>query len=164
MGLFGNKIPNITMSTVEGSALQRGIKMQLAIKVSLLDDCIEFKEVASKQAPTLLKYSQIIKADIVTSDEIKEKSKSVVGGAIIGGLLLGGLGATIGAIDGATTKKEKKIHIFLVINYNESNGGQNVLYLESNNLTFGLEKFIKDLKVKCPNIKSEIQPNETKYL
>lgn len=104
-----------------------------------------------KYPPALLKYSQLTAAEVVTEQEIRTKSKSVVGRAVIGGLLLGSLGATIGGISGIGSKQKISEKQYLVINYTSSVDSEpKVLSFEIVGATLHLSDFIIALKSKLP--------------
>lgn len=168
MAIFGNKDKNgnftINFVTVQDTILQRDSKISLAISVTLLEDKIEFKERAFKTPPTYLMYNQITKAEVISSTEIEEKNKSVAGRAIVGGLLLGPLGAIVGGIDGTGKKVKKELKVYFVFNYKSSDGEEKTLPIEVCGATFGLEKFKKALKEKCPQLNNEVKNETPKYL
>lgn len=123
--------------------------------------CIESRT-NKKYPPALLKYSQLTAADVVTEQEIKTKSKSVVGRAAIGGLLLGSLGATIGGMSGIGEKQQTYEKQYLVINYTSSVGDElKVLSFEVVGATLHLDDFMKALKSKLPTPQPELA---TQYL
>lgn len=94
-----------------------------------------------------LPYTQIKEVGKFTSQEIKEKSKSIAGRAVIGGLLLGSVGAIVGGMTGLGTKSETVQHDFLIINYMSQNEEEKVLSFSVNyNITWGLTKFMDNLK------------------
>lgn len=158
MAIFGNKnkYGNFTINfcSVENTPIYDPINF--AISVTLLDDKIEFKQrLGSKQV--YLRYSQITKVGIVNGNELIEKDKSVLGRSIVGGLLLGPLGAVVGAIDGAGTKKKVILNKkYIVFNYISSNNEEKSLPVEIVGATLGLSKFLKKLNEVCPNLEKNL--------
>ncbi|KRU29309.1 hypothetical protein VT91_09230 [Clostridium sporogenes] len=60
---------------------------------------------------------RIIAIESLTKENIKEKSKSVVGRGVTGGLLFGPAGMLLGGLSGTGTKKEVKKQYLLNISY-----------------------------------------------
>lgn len=154
MAIFGNKNKNgnftINFCSVQDTPIYDPINF--AISATLLEDKIEFQQrLGAKQV--YLRYSQIIRVGIINENEIIEKDKSVLGRSIVGGLLLGPLGAVVGAIDGAGTKKKvisnKK---YLVFNYVSSDNEEKSLPVEIVGATLRLSKFLEKLNEVCPNL------------
>ena len=164
--IFGKK--NKSGSPAINIALNEGAPNWIggsSVRLVLDDDdsqfCIESRT-DKRYPPALLKYSQLTAADVVTEQEIKTKSKSVVGRAVIGGLLLGSLGATIGGISGIGNKQQTSEKQYLVINYTSAVGGEpKVLSFEVVGATLHLSDFIKALKNKLPAPEPELT---TQYL
>ena len=138
----------------------RGVALRLVLNES--DQQLSIEPRIGKLQPVLLKYSQFTAAEVITKQEIKTKSKSVVGRAAIGGLLLGPLGATIGGMSGIGGKQQTSEKQFLVINYTSSAGGEpKVLSFEIVGATLHLNDFMKALKSKLPTSQPELA---TQYL
>jgi hypothetical protein len=127
-----------------------GSSVRLVLDSANSQLCIESRT-NKKYPPALLKYSQLTAADVVTEQEIKTKSKNVVGRAAIGGLLLGSLGATIGGMSGIGEKQQTCEKQYLIINYTSSVGDEpKVLSFEVVGATLHLDDFMKMLKSKLP--------------
>ena len=92
-----------------------GINSGIATDVTLDEENekIVFKAPLSKQYSFMVNYDQLYGIDIVSEDEIKEKSKSVVGRAVIGGLFLGLLGAIVGGMTGLGSKEKRLQRVIL---------------------------------------------------
>lgn len=104
-----------------------------------------------------LTYNQITSIEMFTENQIKETDKSVLGRALVGGILIGPLGAIIGGISGAETKKKQNNKLFVVINYVSKTGETRVISFEDTRKYF-TTKFIQHLKnhLKIENPSNEL--------
>ena len=153
MAIFGNKDKNgnftINFCSVKDTPIYDLVNF--AISATLLDDKIKFQQRLGKKNKVYLEYSKILGMQIVDTEKVIEKNKSVAKRATVGGVLLGPIGAIIGGLDGTGTKRQNIYKKYLVFNY-ISNGEEKEFSVEIVGATLGLNKFIEQLKIKCPNL------------
>ena len=108
------------------SGLGEDTKSNEMIRLNLTDDTLEINKLKSKMfgkeeiiKTYKINAGDILKADIVTEEELKDKS--VLGRGAAGALLLGPVGAVLG---GMTALKNKKINKFFAISYLPSQGNK----------------------------------------
>lgn len=124
-----------------------------AIEVALFEDRISLRPVMQKQ-PIFLMYKQITNVRCDFEKDTIEKNKSTVGRAAAGGLLFGQTGAIVGAISGASGKKEQTVfNRFFTICYTSSSGDDASIKFQDTRAFKG-EKLMNKLKELC-----EIKPN-----
>lgn len=147
MGLFSTKSkkgdPIVILKMVDGLTIPANTMVQL--EANDTEEKIYFTIPFIKKEPITLAYKQVTNIEMFTEDQIKEKDKSVIGRALVGGILIGPLGAIIGGISGAGTKKKKKNKLFVVINYVSKDGETNVISFEDTRMYF-TNKFIRHMK------------------
>lgn len=78
------------------------------------NDRIETGILANKY---IIPFERIEKTEVKSRVEMIEKSKSVVGRTLAGGILAGGVGAIVGGVTGAKSKKVQENAYYIVINY-----------------------------------------------
>lgn len=121
------------------------------VTAELLEDRIVFSKAAIKNSPTIsLMLDQIIETDVYTEKDIIEKSKSVVGRAAVGALF-GPVGAIIGAVSGAGTKKRVKTDLYYTILFNSSAGTPSLIVLRCGCMGCHLTEFSSALKSALPS-------------
>lgn len=152
--IFGkkNKEGNIALnvSYIDGI---KGVTKNLPVQISLDDSTkkLIIKPRMSKKVIAYLNYNQINNVEIVSSKEIIEKQKNVVGRAVIGELILGPVGGIVGGISGTGKKKKTKFCMYLVINYISKDGNTEALSFDIS-ASLRYSSFTKELKQRC-NIK-----------
>ena len=147
MALFGNKATFYKFSVVDGCV--PNMKAPSTVKISLLPDKVEIRQIMFGKEVAYLSYNQITAAEKVSEQQIKEVDKSVIGRAVVGGVLLGPLGAVVGGASGIGTKKKTEYKDYFVINYNASSGEPAVLSFEMVGPPVGFAKFLAELKQKA---------------
>lgn len=143
MGFFNNDvIDKVAMKLVEPIA---NLKTEYSYTIYLHKDHILIKDILTRK-DARLSLSQITNVFYGTETEIVEKDKSVVGRALAGTILTGGLpvGTLVGAISGVGTKKKKKNHTYLIIEFTSSDGLNNYIKFEDTFLDG--RQFAKKLK------------------
>ena len=120
MGLFGKKATYYKFLVVDGCV--PNMKAPSTVKISLLPDKVEIRQIMFGKEVAYLSYNQITAAQKVNTEQIKEVDKSVVGRAVVGGVLLGPLGAIVGGTSGVGTKKKVEYKDYFVINYISASG------------------------------------------
>lgn len=126
-----------------------------AYDVALYKDHLEVTSLQKKKL--LLNYDQITDVFYGYETELIKKSKSVIGRALVGGVIFGGLGAVVGAVSGTGEKTEKKMHLYLIISYTDSDGNDNFMQFEDTRHYKG-KKIYKKLK-DLAHIESESIPD-----
>lgn len=119
------------------------------VKISLLPDRIEIRQIIGGKAEAYLSYTQVTAAEKINEKQVSEVDKSVLGRAVVGGVLLGPLGAVIGSASGIGTKKKTVYKDYFVINYTAANGEAAVLYFEMVGPPVGFAQFLAELKHKA---------------
>ena len=151
MGIFSTKNKNNERSVNFAAGNDFGaITQNTAINATLKEDCIFIVSRLNKKMSVSLKYEKITNCEYITEQDIKEKSKSVLGRAAIGGLLLGPVGAVVGGMTGLKgTKKKEKTREFIIINYTTGNDETGVIYLEIVGASLNWKTFLTELKGKA---------------
>lgn len=75
----------------------------------------------------ILPLNRIKNIYIEEKTEIKQEDKSVVGRSILGFLVAGPIGAGVGAASGIGKKEVKNVVRFVIIDYSDRNGNNNIL-------------------------------------
>lgn len=116
----------------------------LNLMLDLEENTLIFESVMdSKKKPNVkLSFDKINYINETTDKEIIEKDKSVVGRAAVGTLLAGPLGAVIGGISGAGSKKETKETQIITIGYNDD---KKIILIEGK-YTHGIDVFFSELR------------------
>ncbi|WP_443112611.1 hypothetical protein [Clostridium sp. 'White wine YQ'] len=160
--IFGkkNKKGNIAVNLSLVDGIDSYIK-GAAVELSIDDENGRIAVVprAYKNLPTVyIKIEQLIAANVVTEEEIIEKSKSTVGRALVGGVILGPLGAIVGGMSGIGNKVKSNTKYYMVINYNSLEGETKVLSFEIVGASLHWGTFIKELRSRVnPNLQMNIE-------
>lgn len=149
MGLFSKKekVTFYKFLVVDGCV--PGMAAPSTVKISLLPDQIEIRQIIGGKGVAYLSYNQVTAAAKVNEQEISESDKSVVGRAVVGGVLLGPLGAVVGGMSGIGKKQKKVYKDYFVINYTSANGDPSVLSFEMVGPPVGFAPFLSELKEKA---------------
>ena len=154
MGLFRKKEKSSKVKFVEGiDVFTKG--EEITISLDEEKECLVMKNINKKIGDVYLKYEQVIMAKYMHEREIVEVNKSTIGRAVVGGLLLGEVGALVGTISSAGTKKKEKLKAYVIINYKDSNGEIKVLSFDATNTNLYLAKIINKLNEKS-NLKEDM--------
>ena len=161
MGLF-NKKEKVTFckfSVVDGCI--PGMSSQSIVKISLLPDQMEIRQIIGGKNIAYLSYAQITNAQKINEKEITEADKSSVGRAVVGGVLRGPLGAVVGGMSGIGKKKKTKYKDYFVVNYTSSVGEPSVISFEIVGATVGFSKFLSELKQNSDIVDPPVQEGPT---
>jgi hypothetical protein len=122
------------------------------VTLTLNGDTLEIKQRFFGKEPFSLACAQITDAGMISSEEIVERNKSVIGRAAVGGLLLGPLGAIVGGMSGTGKKQKTERHVYFVINYTSGKSGESqVLSFQdaAGNLPGVMKAFTAELRAKA---------------
>ena len=148
MGLFGRKekVNFYKFLVVDGCV--PGMKAPSTVKISLLSDKVEIRQIVNGKGVAFLSYDQVTAAEKVNEKQIAEVDKSVIGRAVVGGVLLGPLGAVVGGVSGVGRKQKATYKDFFVINYTAASGEPAVLSFEMVGPPAGFASFLSEFKQK----------------
>lgn len=144
-----NKNGNLSINLMATDGLPqfpRGLAVRLTFDAANSRLCIEPR--IGKNPPLFLSCNEITAIQEISSTEILEKSKSVIGRAAIGGILLGPLGAIVGGASGIGEKQKSIVKDFLVINYHPINNQEETkaISFEIVGATLHLNSFVDAVK------------------
>lgn len=161
MGLFSKnkKVTFYKFLVVDGCV--PGMAAPSTVKISLLPDQIEIKQIIGGKGVAYLSYNQVIAAAKINEQKISELDKSVVGRAVVGGVLLGPLGAVVGGMSGMGKKQKKVYKDYFVINYTSANDEPSVLSFEMVGPPVGFTPFLSELKEKAGIVEMPAQKDPT---
>ncbi len=161
MGLF-NKKEKVTFCkflVVDGCI--PGMSSPSLVKISLLPDQMEIRQITGGKNIAYLSYTQINNAQKINEEEITEANKSSIGRAVVGGVLLGPLGAMVGGMSGIGKKKKTKYKDYFVVNYTSSTDESSVISFEITGATVGFSKFLFELKQNSNIVDPPVQEGPT---
>ena len=150
MGLFGKKekVTFYKFMVVDGCI--PSMSAPSSVKISLLPDRLEIRQIVGGKSVAYLGYDQITAAEKVNEKLIRETDKSVLGRAVVGGVLIGPLGAVVGGMSGVGKKKKTVWKDFFVINYKATGSDEpSVLSFEMVGPPAGFAKFLSELKQRA---------------
>ena len=148
MGIFNGKTKEgnlfVNLDYIEGI---NGLTKNTPVKLThnRQDGKIEIKPSLSKQSPYTLDTYKISDIQYLSSREIYEKGKSVVGRAAVGSLLFGPVGALVGGVSGTGKKQKSKLKHFVIITY-LSDWEEKTIIFEESTAQIHLGKFISEIK------------------
>lgn len=146
MGLFSKKENVIFYKFLVVDGCVPSMSAPSTVKISLLPEQIEIKQIFGGKSVAYLSYNQIIAAEKVNEKQIMELDKSVIGRAVVGGVLLGPLGAVVGGMSGIGSKNKTVYKDYFVINYTAKSSESAVLSFEIVGPPIGFAKFLTELK------------------
>lgn len=164
MGMFGKSKKEISTQVIHTEGLS-GVGKNASCKIKLDDDYITIDEVALslkgfKTVKTFkVPIENVVSVEVITEENIKEKSKSVVGRGVAGAVVFGPAGLILGGLSGVGVKKKKDITRLFCISYTRSEDQkvQNLVFkmvgpdLDS----YRLAKAYREKYLKVPEIGSE---------
>ena len=133
-----------------------GVKKDKIIIIYLYPDKLIIK--IEFDSDYVIPMSNIKKAIVISEEEIIEKQKSVILRGIAGGILLGPIGAIVGAISGAGTKKSTDNHYYFSLEYENDKKELSYIVLKINTIgKYGLggpNKLVENIhnKINLSNV------------
>ncbi len=121
--------------------------------IALSGDRIEFRASPKDSDPpaATMNISQITNIGAFTEAELIEKSRSVVGRGMAGGLVFGPVGAIVGGLSGTKSKKTRRYHQYIVLNFIPTGANLPVAAtFEEDNPLNKTAAFISAVKSKLP--------------
>ena len=149
MGLFGKKEKATAYKFLVVDGCVPSMSAPSTVRISLLPECIEIRQIIGGKNVAQLSYSQVTAAEKVNEQQIVEHDKSVIGRAVVGGM--SGVG-----------KKQKTVYKdFFVINYTVASGELSTLSFEMVGPPVGFAPFLSELKQRAGIVDSPAQAGPT---
>lgn len=161
MGLFGKKEKATFYKFLVVDGCVPSMSAPSTVRISLLPDQIEIRQIIGGKAVAYLSYSQVTAAAKIGEREIVETDKSVIGRAMVGGVMLGPLGAVVGGMSGVGKKQKTVYKDFFVINYTAASGEPSVLSFEMVGPPVGFAPFLSELKQRAGIVEAPAQEGPT---
>lgn len=149
MGLFGKKEKATAYKFLVVDGCIPSMSAPSTVRISLLPEQIEIRQIIGGKAVAYLSYSQVTAAEKVDERQIVELDKSVLGRAVVGGVFLGPLGAVVGGMSGVGKKQKSVYKEFFVINYTAASGELSALSFEMVGPPVGFSPFLSELKQRA---------------
>lgn len=150
MGLFSKKEKATFYKFLVVDGCVPSMSAPSTVKISLLPDRLEIRQIIGGKSVAYLGYDQIRAAEKVNEKQVSEVDKSVIGRAVVGGVLIGSLGAVVGGMSGVGKKQKTVWKDFFVINYTAAGSSDpSVLSFEMVGPPVGFAPFLSELKQRA---------------
>ena len=161
MGLFGKKEKATAYKFLVVDGCVPSMSAPSTVRISLLPECIEIRQIVGGKNVAQLSYSQVTAAEKVNEQQIAEHDKSVIGRAVVGGVVLGPLGAVVCGMSGVGKKQKTVYKDFFVINYTAASGELSTLSFEMVGPPVGFAPFLSELKKRAGIVDAPAQAGPT---